>query len=113
MPDSTPSKERGAQVATKTEPRSRTLENKAGKWCATGAGKTDHYAPGCPSKEAQPTGGDQGPRQSAEQMLMPGIANGEFDDDKIWAFQFFQAADSEVMANRQTGRRIPDTWIFS
>jgi hypothetical protein len=75
-------------------------------------GKTGHYAPDCPSKEARPTSGDQGPRQSAEQMLMAGIANGEFDDDEIRAFQFFQAADSELMANRQAGRRIPDTWIL-
>jgi hypothetical protein len=76
-------------------------------------GKPGHYAPDCPTKDAQPEGANQGPRQSAEQMLMAGIVNGEFDDDEIRAFQFFQSGEqSEMMANRQTGRRIPDTWIL-
>jgi hypothetical protein len=62
-------------------------------------------------KETKADGMGQ-PRQSAEQMLMSGIEDGEFDEDERRAFQFFQSGRAEMLANREPDKRIPDTWIL-
>jgi hypothetical protein len=69
-------------------------------------GKKGHYPPDCDQDQQQQQ------RQTGEQMLTAGMANGEFDDTAHVSFQFHQSSKAEITLKTSDNGQVPNSWIL-